>query len=94
LTSPTQTIAGYFASGGVGAEAALPGSALAGNLYFDPTFVLHNSTGYNAALLIHEVIHNLGPIDPGILAALGFSNSATSDNISKKLAADCFGVKP
>jgi hypothetical protein len=74
------------------AQSALPGSALAGNIYFDPAYVIKNSTGWNAALLMHEVMHNLGPEDPQIMAALNAPAGAVSGYITTTLAADCFGV--
>ena len=70
--------------------AAEPGSVLAGNIYFNPSYVLSMSGGYDAALLLHETSHLLGATDPQLEAALGCSGA--SECITDKLATDCFGV--
>jgi hypothetical protein len=75
------------------AQAALPGSALANNIYFRPSYVLSHSVGFDAALMLHEVTHNLGALDGQLLTALGYSPDIASDNITQRLALDCFGVK-
>ncbi len=75
------------------AEAALPGSALQGTIFFDAAFLNQHSTGYDAALLMHETIHNLGALDPQLMGALGFDPSdPITDKATVKLATDCFGV--
>ena len=87
------TVAKYV-SGGTTATAASPGSALWGNIYFSPSFVAGLSAGNAAALLMHELIHTLGPTDPQIQTALFGQGSpqvgAPSDNITQKLLTDCF----
>ena len=87
------TIAQYV-SGSITAASAAPGSALWGNIYFSPSFVNSLSAPNAAALLMHELIHTLGPEDPTIQAALFPPGSgqvgAPSDNITKKFLADCF----
>jgi len=93
--SGTGTISAVFRNSmsGTRAEAGLPGSALAGMIFFNPGYVNQNSTGFDAALLMHEVIHNLGAIDASLMGALGFNPAdPITDKATKKLAKDCFGV--
>jgi hypothetical protein len=91
---PNITIAQIFSnSHSTKAEAALPGSALAGNIYFDPKFVNGLSLSNAAALLVHETLHVLGLTDPVVQKDLGLTVGAASDNITQKLATDCFGQK-
>jgi len=63
---------------------ANPGSAI----YFDPVYVNQNSVGFDAGMLMHEYLHSLGLEDPAIENSLGVGEP--SNNISVKLAADCF----
>jgi hypothetical protein len=78
---------------GTRAITGLPGSALAGNIYFNPSFVNNHSVGYNAALLLHEGIHLLGFLDPAFMGALDFNpNDGITDKGTALLAKDCFGV--
>lgn len=59
---------------------------------FRPNYVNQHSVGYVAALLLHEVAHTIGAIDPQLKAALGFLQTDPSSYINDKLAKDCFGV--
>jgi RHS repeat-associated protein len=87
------TIEEYFKNNpDVKGEAAQPGTPLAGNIYFVPGYVNGHSAGYDAALLMHEVTHNLGATDPQLKAALGFKEIDPSQYVTGKLAKDCFGV--
>jgi RHS repeat-associated protein len=90
---PNETISQYV-SGATPAAAALPGSALWGNIYFSSSYVAGLSTANAAALLMHELIHTLGPTDSQIQAALFGASSpqvgALSDNITQKFLKDCF----
>ena len=73
---------------GIRVQTALPGSALAGNIYFNPSYVNSLSTQTIAGLLMHEALHALGPLDPSIEKALGVGEP--SDQITQKFTADCF----
>ena len=92
---PNLTISQYV-SGSIVAASALPGSSLWGNIYFNSRYVAGLSTSYTAALLMHELMHALGPEDPALLKALGFdpvkvdNNEIPSSAISAKLSKDCF----
>jgi hypothetical protein len=87
------TVAGYFQKkASVKAEAAQPGTPLQGNIYFDPNYVNSRSSGYDAALLMHEALHTIGPVDSALLAALGFKATDATQYITDKLAKDCFGT--
>jgi len=94
---PNETISQYVSgnkSGGTTAATALPGSALWGNIYFSSSFAAGLSISDAAALLMHELIHSLGPTDKQIQAALFGAKSpevgASTHNISVKLGKDCF----
>src|SRR4030095_14681168 len=68
---PSLTVAQLFKnSPSTKAQAALPGTPLAGNIYFNPGFVNGLSIPNTAALLMHEILHTLGAIDPQIQSAL------------------------
>jgi hypothetical protein len=85
------SISTFFAnSPGTMAQAGLAGSALAGSIFFRSGYVESLSPGNTAALLMHEVIHTLGPTDSQLQKALGLSVGAPSDNITQKLLQDCF----
>jgi hypothetical protein len=93
--SGTGTISAVFRNSmsGTVAESGLPGSALAGMIFFNPGYVNQHTTSFDAALLMHEVIHNLGAIDSSLMGALGFDPAdPITDKATKKLAKDCFGV--
>lgn len=91
--NPTLTIS-QMVSGRTKAVAAEPGSALDGNIYFNPAYVNALSVQDAAAVLMHEVIHTLGPSDELIQLVLFGPNAskvgAASDNITQKLKDDCF----
>jgi len=91
------TIQQFFkVNGGVNAETAFTVSALSTNIYFRPSSVASHSAGYDAALLIHEVLHSLGWDDDQIKAALGLTQDDCGMGtacITQKLAQDCFGKK-
>ncbi len=91
------TIQQFFkTNSGVNAETALTVSALSTNIYFRPSSVASHSAGYDAALLIHEVLHSLGWDDDQIKAALGLTQDDCGMGtacITQKLAQDCFGKK-
>ncbi len=67
-------------------------SALSGYIFFDPKYISSHSAGFNAALLAHEVMHNLGLTDGQLLHSLGFDRLDASGKVTNKLAQDCFGV--
>ncbi len=93
LHGPNETISQYV-SGSTAAATALPGSALWGNIYLNPTAFKNLPISDAAGLLMHEVLHTLGLIDPQIQTALWGAGSpqvgAASVNITDKLATDCF----
>jgi hypothetical protein len=70
-------------------QTALPGSPLAGNMYFNPSYVNSLSTQTVAGLLMHEALHALGQLDPAIEAAFGLN--PPSNSITQKFTKDCFG---
>jgi RHS repeat-associated protein len=74
------------------AQAGFPISGAALYIFFRPSFVNSHSMGFDAALLMHELTHNLGIDDSDLLGALGFDTALPSDDATKKLAKDCFGV--
>jgi RHS repeat-associated protein len=92
---PTLTISQYV-SGATKAASAPPGSALAGNIYFQAQYAATLSPIRAAALLMHEVLHTAGAVDSDILKALGFdptkvdANEIKSVEITNKLLKDCF----
>lgn len=93
FTSHPVTIAGYFKnSTDTQAEAAGALSSLANNIFLRSSFVVRHSGGFDAALLMHEVMHNLGPDDDALEQALGIPVGTPSDAITQRLATDCFGV--
>jgi len=61
-------------------------------MFIRPDAVNSNSTAYNTALVMHEVIHSLGFQDDFVKNALGIPLTAPSVNITKAFANDCFGV--
>jgi hypothetical protein len=92
-SSSSMTIAEYFKKNPTTkAEASLTISALSGNIYFDPSYLNHHSVGFDAALLMHEVIHTLGWDDDQLKSALGIPSTRASGAITDLLAKDCFGV--
>jgi hypothetical protein len=93
--APNETIAQYVSgASGTVVAAALPGSALWGNIYFNSGYTSGLSTNNAAALLMHELIHTLGLTDTQVQASLFGANSsqvgAASDNITQKFLTDCF----
>ena len=74
----------------VKAEAALAISGLAGNIYFDASFVNSLSVKNAAALLTHELLHSLGIDDVQAQGVLGLSTNEASDNITPKFLKDCY----
>jgi hypothetical protein len=76
--------------GSVKAEAQLGGNMV----YLAPTWILGNSIFYDAGLLAHEALHNLGLTDPQVESALGLTGgqcpNGSTDCISTKLQSDCF----
>jgi RHS repeat-associated protein len=90
---PTFTFAQLFANNtSIGAWTALPGSASAGSVFFNPNALQNSpfSSGFAAGLLIHEAFHTLGALDGTLLTALGYSADDTSDKVNSKLSKDCF----
>jgi predicted metal-dependent peptidase len=73
---------------GTHVESALAGSPLAGNVYFNPSYVNTLSAANAAALLMHESLHTLGLTDTQVEDAL--HESQPSDNITQKFKEDCF----
>jgi len=61
-------------------------------MFIRPDAVNSNSTAYNTALVMHEVIHSLGFQDDFVKNALGIPLTSPSVNITKAFANDCFGV--
>jgi len=45
-------------------------------------------------MVLHELLHNLGYDDTPMQVALGLERGPNTDNISEKLAEDCFGFRP
>ncbi len=77
--------------------AGKPGTAaysLAGgnSIWVDPSRISGNLNS-NAALLLHESLHNLGYFDHEIQAALGLQVSGITDNITQRLYTDCIKGK-
>ena len=52
-----------------------------------------HSVEFNAALLMHEVMHNFGLVDSQLLKALGYATTDASGLVTDRLAKDCFGAK-
>src|SRR5262249_28489849 len=104
LFTPGTAVYGFWASSSmtiqqffkrntdVKAESALMISSLSGNIYFDPGYVNGHSVGFDAALLMHELLHSLGWEDSQLLSALGFPATSVSGRATSMLASDCFGV--
>ena len=85
------TISDYFRlNHSTKAEASLSISGLSGNIYFDANYVNGLSVQNAAALLTHELLHNLGIDDTQAQNALGLSTKEASDNITQKFLKDCF----
>jgi len=82
-----QTISSYV-SRSTTAAAALPGSPLSGNIYYQPDYVASISPDMAAALTIHEASHSGGALDGDMMKALGLTG--TSSAITDKLYEDCF----
>jgi RHS repeat-associated protein len=74
LTKPNLTFAQFLKSNKTtGAMAALPGSRLANQIFFNTNapHIKKISVSGSAGLIAHEVLHNLGLTDPLIYDALG-----------------------
>jgi len=90
-SKPLFSIANYFRNhSDVKAQASLAISGQPNNIYFSPGFVNSLTVENAAALLTHELIHNLGFVDGQIQGALGLDTKAASDNITQKFLTDCF----
>jgi hypothetical protein len=55
-----------------------------------PSLVNARDFSGSSALIAHEVLHNLGMIDPTIQTKLGIDVTPISSNIGDKLQSDCF----
>lgn len=91
---PPNLTVGQYVTGATEAVSTLPGSSLWGNIYFNAVYVAKLSVGNAAALLMHELIHTLGPDDTRIQEALFGRNSPkvgdASDNITQEFLKNCF----
>jgi hypothetical protein len=74
----------------VKAQSALAISGQSGNIYFRSSYVNSQKPERVAALLTHELLHNLGFDDTDLQRALGLPIGAASENITKKFYDDCF----
>jgi hypothetical protein len=86
-------ISSFFNSGRDQAVAQLGGNSV----YFNPSWLVKNSPFYDAGLLAHEALHNLGLLDPQVMIALGLTSAqcgSGTDCISIKLQNDCFQPSP
>jgi RHS repeat-associated protein len=87
----SMTVAQFFKNDpSVKAEAASTISAAHDNIYFDPSYVNTNSVQFDAALMMHELLHNLGRDDAQLQSALGIPASSASGAITQMLFSDCF----
>ena len=97
----TSTMGGlWIYSPGTGAQSQAgeqrPNGKLGNLIWFDPTYVNQSSmsAGSLAGLVLHEVLHNFGIMDPELETAVGIATyTSRTEVINIKLTADCFPGK-
>lgn len=85
--SQTDTVADVFAaSGGTSAMTSMA----QGIVYIRPEHFNSYGSGYLAAMMLHEVLHNVtGLTDPDLQRNLGLSEDGGSRNVTLRLMQDC-----
>jgi hypothetical protein len=88
-TYGAQSVGDFMASHG---GTAAVSQAFGHDIYVDPTWVNSFSDNQTAALLLHELVHNVtGQVDSTLQSDLGLPDG-NSVNIANKLQVDCFGI--